>query len=88
MPTFRVKARNVFITLTQIKQNFNHPDGDKLVQDLFADNLETLPFFAIERSAKSNEHMHILFCLSKATQITRKTFQPLCDYFGTNALNI
>lgn len=88
MPTFRVKTKNTFVTITNIKTNFNTPEADELIKDLFGDNLETIPYIAWESSCKSNDHVHIVFNLAKATQITRKTFMPLCELLGSQALNI
>jgi hypothetical protein len=83
MPSFRVMCKNVFVTITNIVGNFNSKDGDDAINDLFGDELSTLPYFAWESSDKSNDHVHILFNFAKSQSVTRKTFAPLCELFGT-----
>lgn len=87
--SFRVMTKNVYITITNILDNFETSDSDKFVQELFhIDKLETLPYFVWEDSGKSNKHLHALFNFSKSESVTRNTFKPLLERFKSKSLNI
>ena len=81
-------GKNIFVTITNIKSNFNSEIGDAVIQSIFRDHRTESPWFVWESSSKSNDHVHICYMNSKTVQFTRSTFSDLLKTFGTLSLNI
>ena len=84
----RFAGKNIFVTLTNITQNFNSKDGDSIIDTIFNERHAEYPCHVWESSDKSNDHVHIVYMLTETVRFSRKAFQPLLEFFGTLALNI